>query len=58
MDVDMFVEDVKRFLEDNRGHEEEMIKKTAPNEEMESIMTAILNITNIKKNIKTNIRGD
>ena len=50
----MFIEDVKRFLDDNRGHEEEMIIKTAPNEEMESIMTAILNIKNIKKNI----RGD
>ena len=47
----MFVEDVKRFLEDNRGDEEEMIKKTAPNEEVEKIMTTILNIMNIKKNI-------
>jgi len=50
----MFVEDVDRFLKDNEGHEEEMIKKTAPNEKMESIMTTILNIMNIKKNI----RGD
>ena len=47
----MFVEDIKRFLEDNRGHEEKMIKKTAPNKEMESIMTTILNIMNIKERI-------
>jgi hypothetical protein len=51
MDVDMFVEDVKRFLKDNKGHEEEMIKKTAPNEEVEKLMTTILNIMNIKERI-------
>ena len=47
----MFVEDVKRFLKDNKGHEEEMIEKTAPNEEVEKIMTTILNIMNIKERI-------
>ena len=51
MDVDMFIKDVEGFLKDNKGHEEEMIKKTAPNEEVEKIMTTILNIMNIKERI-------
>ena len=48
----MFVEDIKRFLKDNEGNEEEMIKKVAPNEEIDSLMKTILNIMNIQKNVE------
>ena len=41
MDVDMFVEDVKRFLKDNKGHEE-------------VIISLVLNIMNIKEHIMGN----